>query len=185
MRTTILRSVLTFVACTLTVPAAADDDVDKLIAAMLGDTPVVDDLQELTDTIGGRVTGTAANRRAVAWATAKFRQAEVSVSTEDFEMPFQWQEKLVAAAISGDVAFDANVVAKPFSTSADALAAKLVDGGFGTEADFERLAETSSGAWVLIETPVLDDDIGLAGLFSEYADAAAVDRNGPRRVVHP
>jgi Iap family predicted aminopeptidase len=156
-------------------PAAADDDVDRLIAAMLGDTPVADDLQELTDTIGGRVTGSDANRKAVAWAAAKFRQAEVSVAAEDFQMPFQWQEKFVAATITGDVSFDANVVAKPFSTAADALAAKLVDGGLGSDADFERLRDAAQGAWVLIETPVLDDDIGLAGLFAEYADAAAVE----------
>jgi len=156
-------------------PATAQDDVNRLVAAMLGDTPVSDDLHELTDTIGGRVTGSDANRKAVAWALTKLHQAEVSATGEDFEMPFQWQENVVAATVSGDVTFEASVVAKPFSTSANALKARLVDGGFGTDADLERLGETANGAWVMIETPVLDDEIGLAGLFAEYGDAAKVE----------
>ena len=44
---------LVLVAC-LGSASAADNDVDRLIAAMLGDTPLMDDLHELTDTIGGR-----------------------------------------------------------------------------------------------------------------------------------
>lgn len=156
---------------------AADDDVDLLIAAMLGDTPVIADLQELTDTIGGRVTGTAANEAAVDWAMARLQEAEVSASTEAFEMPMQWQERAITASISGDVGFAPHVVAKPFSagTSGGAIEAPLLDGGAGSEADFERLGGEARGAWVLIETPVLDDDIGLAGLFAEYGASAASD----------
>lgn len=156
-------------------PAAADNDVDRLIAAMLADTPVIDDLHALTDRIGGRLTGTDANRKSVAWAASVFRQAEVKVSTEDFEMPYQWQEKVVSATVSGDFGFDVAVVAKPFSKSADALDAPLLDGGTGSEEDFARLGDTARDAWVLIETPVLDDDIGLEGLFAEYNDAAVIE----------
>lgn len=159
-----------------TLPAsAADDDVDRLIGAMLGDTPVSDDLHELTDTIGGRVTGSDANRRAVAWAAEKFQQAEVAVATEDFVMPRVWDENVATAAVTGDVSFEASVVAKPFSASANAMSARLVDAGLGTEADIERLGDSLSGAWALVETIVLDDALGLGGLFAEYADAAQVE----------
>ncbi len=157
------------------VSAHAETDTERLIAAMLGDTPVIDDLQELTDTIGGRVTGSPANEAAVDWAVQRFVEAEVAVRTEPFEMPFSWRDKRVAATISGDTRFRPNVVAKPFSTPATTLGAPLVDGGFGTEADFARLGASAERAWVLIETPVLDDDIGLTGLFAEYADAAAIE----------
>ena len=173
MRTTFLALLGAISLISLNVAVA--DDADRLIAAMLGDTPVLDDLQELTDTIGGRPTGSAENRRAVAWAATKFRQAEVSVATEDFLMPAVWEEITVSAAVSGDVGFEANVVAKPFSTAANALAAPIVDGGKGDDADFERLGDSIRGAWVLIETPVLDDDVGLGGLFAEYADAARIE----------
>lgn len=155
--------------------AMAEQDVQRLVAAMLGDTPVVDDLRELTDTIGGRPTGSAANRRAVTWATARFREAEVGVATEDFEMPLEWRETVVSASIGGDIDFEPHVVAKPFSVAANALRAPLLDAGAGTEDDFARLGDSATGAWLLVETPVLDDEIGLAGLFAEYADAAAIE----------
>jgi hypothetical protein len=157
--------------CLVAIPASADDDVDRLIAAMLGDTPVIDDLRELTDDIGGRPTGSAANRKAVTWAVDKLRQAEVNVTTEDFEMPFQWQENAAFATITGDINFDPHVVAKPFSTAVEAKAAHLIDGGSGSEDDFKRLGDAAKGAWVLIETPELNDDIGLGGLFGLYANA--------------
>lgn len=167
--------VLKLSALLLAGSAVAETEAERLVAAMLGDTPVIDDLQELTDTIGGRVTGSAANEAAVEWAVQKFVEAEVAVRTERFEMPFSWSDKRVVASISGDTRFRPNVVAKPFSAPASTLGGPLVDGGFGTEADFARLGGSAKRAWVLIETPVLDDDIGLAGLFAEYADAAAVE----------
>ena len=177
MRRIILRCSFIALAVLGATTAAADDDTERLIAAMLGDTPVIDDLQELTDTIGGRVTGTAANRAAVAWAVDKFRQAEVAVTTEDFLMPALWDETFAAASVSGDTEFPLDVVAKPFSPGATEMTATLVDAGFGTPADFERLGESAAGAWVVVETPVLDDDIGLGGLFGLYSDARRVEEN--------
>jgi len=175
MRITILRCLAAIAACSLTQVAVADEDVDRLTGAMLGDTPVIDDLHELTDAIGGRLTGTDANRKAVAWAAAKLRQAEVNVITEDFEMPYKWQERLVRASVAGDVAFNPNVVTKQFSAPATELEGNLLDGGFGSEADFARLGATAADAWVLVETRVLDDDVGLGGLFAEFAEAAAIE----------
>lgn len=151
----------------------AQADVDRLVAAMLGDTPIVGDLQSLTDEVGGRVTGSPANEQAVEWALARFRQAEVPATREAFEMPFQWQERGVSASVSGDFNFAPDVVAKPFSAAADSLTGSLVDGGMGTAEDFARLGDAVDGAWVLIETAVLDDVVGLAGLFGEYSASAA------------
>ena len=155
--------------------ASAQDDVDRLVAAMLGDTPIISDLQSLTDEVGGRVTGSAANEEAIEWALGRFRMAEVTATKESFEMPFQWQERGVSASISGEFNFSPDVVAKPFSAGAESLAGPLVDGGMGTAADFERLGAAAEGAWILIETAVLDDVVGLAGLFAEYGGAAATE----------
>lgn len=169
------KAFATVLAALLAVPAFAQDDVDRLVGAMLGDTPIISDLQSLTDEVGGRVTGSAANDNAIEWALARFRQAEVPVSREAFQMPFQWQERGVSATISGDFGFTPGVVAKPFSAGAKAVTGPLVDGGTGTPADFERLGSAAEGAWVLVETAVLDDEIGLAGLFGEYSAAAATE----------
>ena len=156
--------------------AARADDVDRLVAAMLGDTPVITDLQSLTDEIGGRLTGSPENGAAIDWALERFRQAEVPAARERFTMPYQWQEHGVSAVISGDSGFAASVVAKPFSGRADALRGPLVDGGTGRADDFTKLGRRAKGAWVLVETPVLDDNIGLAGLFGEYSAAAESER---------
>ena len=137
----------------------------------------MDDLQELTDSIGGRVTGSDANREAVAWAVAKLREAEVSVVTEDFTMPATWDENLVAVSVAGDVEFDLDAVAKPYSANANAFSAPLLDAGTGSAADFERLGDAAAGAWVVIETPLLDDNVGLAGLFGLYGDARRFETN--------
>ena len=155
--------------------AFADEDADRLVGAMLGDTPIISDLRELTDQIGGRVTGTPANLAGVDWALSKFEAAGVSARKESFEMPLQWQELATTAEIQGDVTFSANVVAKPFSTGASQVVAPLLDGGLGTPDDFARLGDKAQDAWVLIATPVLTDTIGLAGLFAEYGAAAATE----------
>ena len=47
--------------------ASSDDHIGRLIAAMLGDTPLLRDLAVLTDEIGGRATGSQANLRSVEW----------------------------------------------------------------------------------------------------------------------
>jgi hypothetical protein len=156
----------------------AQEDTERLIAAMLADTPIIDDLRELTDTIGGRVTGTAENEAAVEWALGRFAAAEVAARAEAFEMPGQWQEQAISARITGDVEITASVIAKPFSRGTGGkLAARLLDGGSGTAEDFERLGTSAKGAWILIETPVLDDTVGLAGLFAEYGASSASDRH--------
>lgn len=159
----------------LTTTVSAQEDVDRLVAAMLGDTPIINDLQSLTDEVGGRVTGSPANEAAIEWALGRFRLAEVPATREAFEMPFQWQERGVSARISGDFNFSPDVVAKPFSAAADSLAGPLVDAGMGTADDFAKLGDDADGAWVLIETAVLDDVVGLGGLFAEYAGAAATE----------
>ncbi len=169
-----MKLTLLSLLCLLAAPALSAD-VDELVGALLGDTSVIDDLQELTDKIGGRPTGSAANREAVAWAARTLREAEVRVVTEEFEMPMAWREVQATAAIGGDLEFDVNVVSKPFSAPASSLRAPVVDAGKGSEADFDRLGESARAAWVLVETPVLDDDIGLAGLFAEYGDAVAIE----------
>ncbi len=158
---------------TLMSGASVADDVDVLIGAMLGDTPVIEDLEALTDQIGGRVTGSPANEAAVSWAVERFKTAGVAATTERFAMPYQWRELEASARVSGDVSFPVRVVAKPFSAgTGGTLKAPLVDGGLGKEADFERLGNAAKNAWVLVETPVLDDETGLGGLFAEYNDSA-------------
>jgi Zn-dependent M28 family amino/carboxypeptidase len=61
----------------------------------------------------------------------------------------------------------------PYSaaTSASGVTAPLLDGGFGTDADFARLGPSVKDAFLIIETHELAD---IHGLFREYADTYGI-----------
>jgi carboxypeptidase Q len=152
-----------------------DDDVGRLVGAMLGDTPMAQDLEQLTDRIGGRVTGSPANLRAVDWAVERFRAAGVEVRREPFTMPALWLERSAAATVRGaGVSFAPRVVALPFSTGtrAGGIAAPLVDAGDGGEEALRALGGKAKGAFLLVETEELRD---LDGLFKEYAESGRIE----------
>jgi len=163
------------VVCGGIMPVAAGEDVEHLVAALLGDTPLISDLRDLTDTVGGRPTGSEANTRAVAWALARFEAAGVTARQESFTMPALWLERSAAAVVSfEDVKFTAPVAAMPFSagTPPAGVTAQLLDGGTGEADDFTRLGERARGAFVLVETSELLD---VDGLFAEYGHSAEVE----------
>jgi hypothetical protein len=156
--------------------AAQSDDASRLVAALLGDTPMTSDLETLTDRIGGRPTGSEANRRAFDWALGRFKDAGVEARKEPFQMPGLWLERSARATVKGNgVSFGARVAALPYSpaTSASGLTAPLVDAGRGAEADFAALGAGAQGAFVLVETEELVD---LDGLFREYKEAGHIER---------
>lgn len=150
------------------------EEVVKLVGALLHQTPLQEDLRELCDEIGGRVTGSAANREAVAWGVRKFQEAGIAVTKEAFEMPGHWLEKASTAQVTGEVSFEPDIVARAFSpaTPPEGLERGLLYGGTGSKADFERLGGAATGQYVLIETAELVD---LAGLFAEYADNEGIE----------
>ena len=155
---------------------AQSDGASRLAGALMSDTPMVSDLQTLTDQIGGRPTGSPANLRAFDWALERFRDAGVEARKEPFQMPGLWLERSARAVVRGKgVQFTTRVAALPFSTAtpAEGLTAPLVDGGRGTETDFKALRAWAKGAFVLIETEELAD---LDGLFREYNEAGHIER---------
>ncbi len=157
------------------VAQATDADVARLVAAMLGDTPLLSDLERLTDGFGGRATGSAANTRAVEWALARFRKAMVDARTEAFTMPGLWLERSSTATIRGaELPFLPRVVALPFSvaTATAGVTGPLLDGGRGDSAAFAAVGGRARGAWVLIEQDELRD---IEGLFREYALSGQIE----------
>ncbi len=66
-----------------------------------GDTPLMQELHELCDGIGGRPTGSAACERAIAWAAAKFQAGGAdSVVLESFPVPKSWVPEAAEANAS-------------------------------------------------------------------------------------
>ena len=78
------------------------DHSARLVAALLGETPLVEDLRQLTDEIGGRPDGTEANRRAVEWALERFRSAGVEARKEAFTVSERWLERSARAEAHGE-----------------------------------------------------------------------------------
>ncbi|MFT4929906.1 MAG: carboxypeptidase Q [Phenylobacterium sp.] len=151
-------------------------DVNQLVAAMMQQTPVIDDLKTLTDQVGARLTGSKANLAAVDWAIQRFEQAGVKVKKEAFTMPRSWFENSTTAHIEGDgITFTPGVLAQPFTyANAKAMAAPLVNLHHGLAADFAR--QSVKDKWVLVYTDVLDDTAGMSGLFSEYVEAPHIEK---------
>jgi hypothetical protein len=82
-------AVATLTACVLSCQTA--DIAQRLSVRALGATPMLGDLRELCDHIGGRPTGSPASERAIDWAAAKFKAIGVdAVATEPFTVPNRW-----------------------------------------------------------------------------------------------
>lgn len=167
---------------------ASDADVARLVAAMLGDTPLLRDVARLTDRFGGRATGSEANIKAVEWGLAQFREAGVEARAEPFTMPGLWLERKSTATIGGTpIPFSPRVAALPFSagTPGSGAVGPLLDGAAGDSATFASLGSRARGAWILIEQEELRD---IDGLFREYAQSAQIEarawRAGARGIVY-
>jgi carboxypeptidase Q len=156
--------------------APADSEASRLIATFLGETPLLSDLQSLTDEIGGRATGTQANMRSVEWALARFREAGVEARKEAFIMPSLWLERSARVTVKGErLSYSPRVAAMPYSTGTPrgGLTAPLRFVGKGTQKDFAALGDKARGAFLLVETAQLAD---VDGLFREYAEAVHIEQ---------
>ena len=165
MRRRSLFCLLSSVSCLLL--SAQADSPQRLAARARGDTPLLGDLRELCDTIGGRPTGSPACDRAVEWAARKFRDIGIKdVSVEPFTGQSLWLPGSAEAAATEPVRFNIRIAAAPMSPSTKGpLEARLLDAGEGKPEDFEKLGGAIKGAIVLVhsaEMKTFDD------LFAEY-----------------
>lgn len=135
--------------------AARDEDAARRLAARAtGATPMLDDLKELCDRIGGRPTGGPACGRAIEWAEAKLRAAGCdSVLREGFEVPILWLPGKEEASCLAPETFNFRVAAAPYTPSTPdgrALEARLVDARDGSADAFSRLGKAARGAVALV-----------------------------------
>ncbi len=92
------------VATILVAPMWAGESA-KLKDALLGETPFEQDLRHLTDSIGGRPTGSLENLASVDWALNRLRGAGVEAWKEGFTMSELWLESSATGTITGEVGF--------------------------------------------------------------------------------
>ena len=140
-------------------------------------------LQELTDEIGGRVPGTAAMDKAVAWGVEKFKAAGAdSVLTESFPIEHGWAEGATRVTVgvpapggSGPSAeFGVRAVSLGWGPAAHLSHVPVVDLGEANPEDFARAAALPGGLEgkaILVHT-----SIGKTweNLFAEYMHTPVV-----------
>jgi carboxypeptidase Q len=155
--------------------AEPPDDVSRLTGNILGPTPAMGDLRELTDRIGGRISGTPACDRAIDWAVSKLRSARVdTVTTERFTLPEGWVPRRAEAASLEPAAFPLRIAAAPGTAGTPLgrpVEAPLVDAGDGGAEAFAKLGTSAKGAIALVRNPEMKS---LEDLFGEYMRSATI-----------
>ncbi len=151
------------------------DDSSFLKEQLMSETPIMADLHELCDEIGGRVTGTEPNMEAVEWTMKKLEAIGVKAWKEELPMPRKWHERSASASITGGSDWSPRITCRAFSTgtSEEGLSAELIFVGDGTAAAFENAGDVS-GKYVLVETQEMTN---LTELFLEYINAVEIETN--------
>jgi len=143
----------------------------------LGASPLEENLHYLTDTIGGRLTGTPQAEQAVRWAVKAFRHDGLSeVHTEKFMVPVGWSEGRTHVDILSPAPFPVRLVSVGWSppTPAGGITSDVVDVGFGNGTGFAKAGTAAKGAIILVHTNVL---VTWDDLNNEYkTDAEIIDR---------
>ena len=154
MRT--LLFLLTLLGCPLT------------FAQIQASNAVIDDLRELTDTVGGRPTGSPEMEHAVKWAVAKFEAAHVPVHLESYTLPAYWRNEVAAASCVAPASFPLRIAAAPLTVSTPngaAIEAELVDFGDGSEAGLAKVPASAKGKIAFVHTAIMKS---LDDLFGDY-----------------
>jgi carboxypeptidase Q len=159
-------------ACSATENSDCAEAASKILPQVLGPSPMIGNLERLTEDIGGRVTGSPQMAEAIQWAVAAFRAAGVKVHTEKYTLPVTWSEGQTRLEVLGPISFPVRLASTGWSppTPAKGIEAKLVDVGDGGEADFARAGDIR-GAILLVHS-----EIGStwADLFEEYLKPPAI-----------
>ncbi|HEX4074462.1 MAG TPA: M28 family peptidase [Candidatus Acidoferrales bacterium] len=129
-----------------------------MVKSALGASPLEENLRYLTDTIGGRLTGSMDADRAVSWVVEALRHAGVDeVHTENFSVPVGWSEGHTHVDVLSPEPFPVRLVSTGWSppTPENGITADVVDVGNGDDAGFAKAGTAASGAIVLVHTQVL------------------------------
>ena len=129
-------------------------------------------VRTLTDQVGGRVPGTPAMEKAVAWATKALRDAGAeSVHSEEFTMPMSWKEGATRVEVTAPEKFQVRAVSIAWAPATKgSLRAHVVDVGEGDQAGFGK-AGNVAGSVVLVHSKVLAT---WEDLFAEYLRSPAI-----------
>ena len=146
----------------------------EMIQSALGPSPLEENLRYLTDTIGGRVTGSPAASRAAKWAVEAFRRAGVDdVHIEKFSVVVGWSEGHTRVEVLSPEPFPVRAVSIGWSPAlpGDGVSTKVVDVGSGDDAGFAKVGAAANGSIVLVHQNIL---VTWEDLLGEYQVAPQI-----------
>jgi hypothetical protein len=151
---------------------AQTSDVEKITEEALKSSRIQQNLGVLTDEIGGRVPGTPAMQKAVAWAVDAFKRAgEENVHVESFTMPVSWTEGGTRVDVVTPTVFRVHAVAMPWTLPLHAtMHARVIDVGDGSLSNFRKAGNVTE-AVLLVHSEVLKS---WGDLFAEYLKAPPI-----------
>lgn len=143
---------------------ASDAPTREILGRALGPTPILTDLDELVDGIGGRPSGSDALNQAVEWGIERFRAAGLAnVHVEPYTAPILWLPGEESAEIRQPGRRALHIAALPFSsgTGPNGIDAEIATVGHGSDTDFARAGENLRSRWALVETDPMhsNDDL--------------------------
>ncbi len=174
-----MKYFILFIHLFLTSTLFSQTDAARLRAALLKDTPIENDLQQLCDEIGGRVTGAPSNNAAVEWGLQKFQEAGVKVKKDPFQMPSLWLPKSTKMSFANMPDFVPHVVAK-YHSPVGRSSGEMISVGTGTPDEIVALGTQLKGKFILVE---MDLCLDIGGLFAEYAAATTVENEARKAGV--
>src|SRR5262249_38385952 len=143
-----------------------------VIAEALKPSPLQENVRRLTEEIGGRVPGTPAMEKAIAWAEDALRAAGAeSVTAEEFTMPVSWHEGFTRVEVTAPEKFQVRAVSIAWAPATKGtVRTRVIDVGEGGQAGFAKAGDFA-GAVVMVHSKVLAT---WEDLFAEYLKAPAI-----------
>jgi carboxypeptidase Q len=152
---------------------APNSALDHLISKILATTPIFDDLLYLTDTIGGRPTGSLAMNDAIQWGLQRFIDAGLKDAYLDaYTAPRNWLPNIEQGEIvsAKNQSFHAlRIAAMPFTaaTPLSGLTALIYALDTAEVAAIQEHAAQIKGHWLMIPTPLMRS---VDNLFKEFLE---------------
>ena len=136
--------------------SAGENDIYRLIfGEIFYNSEAYTNLRELSDDIGGRVSGTEAGYKAERWALQKFKSYGLqNPHLERFEMP-GWKRGSLTVEVATPEKKILSAVALANTPSQAKITDKIIDAGFGHPDEFAELGDKIKGKIVLAEVGTL------------------------------
>ena len=169
-----LAALCALLLCALPLSAQDPATLGRVIEAAQQPSLLEQNLEVLTDQIGGRIPGTPAMNRAVGWGVSAFQAAGADkVTTELFTLPTSWAEGDTQVEVVAPDRFRVRAVSLAWAPALAPRKLRFVDVGNGTAEDFAKAGDFA-GAVLLVHSETMKtwDD-----LFAEYLRTPAVVQN--------